>query len=87
MKTTDGITITIPGASLEQFAGLVAAHLASHDTTGEPVSAAIAAKLLGVSPGTIYRATRRGTLKKVPGLNKTLIPRSEILRVQRGGRL
>jgi excisionase family DNA binding protein len=82
-----GLTITIPGEQLERFAALVAAHLRDNDDTGEPLRVSEAARALGVSPGTIYRAASRGTLKRVKGLAKLLIPRAEIMRVQRGGRL
>lgn len=75
------VELRLPEDQLEALASLIAARMPVLEGDGRPVTAAEAARLLNVTPDTIYRRIKAGAIKPVASVGKTLIARAEINRL------
>lgn len=71
------LQVILAPEQLAELADMIAERL----TSPAPVTFAEAAKILGLSERTIDRMTEDGTLKRIPGTHRRLIPQSEIKRL------
>ena len=70
----NGITINISDETLEALATIIVAKLNGKANGKATYTVAEAAKIIGTSQETIRRRVEAGTLPRVPGIGRTLIP-------------
>jgi excisionase family DNA binding protein len=77
------LQVVLTEEQLEEIARRVA-EMNGPSRAGAPLTVSAAAAALGVSKPTLYRRITAGEIRTVPDLGRTLVPRSEIERLQEG---